>query len=572
MQKLYFSKIGLFLISILFIYNLTNAQTTYLPINEEEQYLIDRLQTKSHYLGTKALTGSLPLSRKDAMHFIKQLPSTSNNNQNNTLTPTDQALINKFLNVNGEWSEDASGMDGMQRSVRPFLKYFYTTTSHFFHYDDADFFIVANPVLDISIGKENDIAPLTYKNLRGASIRGRIKNRVGFYTFLADNQERTMQYVRDWETQYKSIPGQDYYRRLSNNTFDAFMGRAYIDFNGFNDRLNVTFGYDKHFIGYGNRSLVLSNFSAPTTFLRLRTQLSNTLHYENLLLELTHQFAGLGNDERLPRKYAAIHQLTWSPIPSLELAVFESNTFNNDTRFNIMNVVPIIGFQSIISSLSSNQTSRWGLQFKMIPLNKVQLYGQTIIESFQTLSMNKNINKKWAAQLGIKYFDIVGIPNLDMQLEGNYVSAFMYSGQNNNDNYTHYNQPMAHPMGANFAEGIFILKYAISSRFNIQTTSQVSWKGYDGAADVNNGGNIFNKLPAEFQTLNYEWINGNEKKLGMYHQLNFTYELFPNFSIDLGGLYLHTNNQTDIGVITHQTYQAYGGIRWNIGRNNYIFN
>src|SRR5690606_28941974 len=130
----------------------------------------------------------------------------------------------------------------------------------------------------------------------------------------------------------------------------------------------------------------------------------------------THQFAGLGNDERLPRKYAAIHQLTWSPIPSLELAVFESNTFNNDTRFNIMNVVPIIGFQSIISSLSSNQTSRWGLQFKMIPLNKVQLYGQTIIESFQTLSMNKNINKKWAAQLGIKYFDIVGIPNLDMQL------------------------------------------------------------------------------------------------------------------------------------------------------------
>lgn len=552
---------------------LSYAQTTYLPIQDDVQYLVDRIQTKSKYFGTQLTSGSLPLSRKDAIDYLQTVNTPSNSNTAPLLSLTDQEQINKALATNGEWLENASGMDGMQRSIKPFLSYFYTTTAHFFHYHDDHFFIVANPVLDIQIGKENDTKPLTYRNLRGASIRGSIKNKVGFYTFLADNQERPMQYVLNWESTNNSFPHHDYYRRLSNNTLDAFIGRAFIDFSAFNDKMNISFGYDKNFIGYGTRSLVLSNFSAAATFLRVRTKISKQWHYENLFTELTDRFEKLGNDERLPRKYAAIHQLTWSAKPWLELSVFEANTFHTGPKLPISNMVPIIGFQSILSATGADQASRWGLQFKLIPIKNFQVYGQTMIESLHAKNTtNPNLNNKWAAQIGLKYFDIGGIPNLDLLLEGNYVSAFMYSSQTTANNYSHYNQPLAHPMGANFAEGILQLKYAITSRFEINTTSQISIKGMDKDANENYGGNIFNTLTPTISANNYQWINGSSKNRGMYHQLNIAYELFPSFWIDAGGIYLQTNTLTSTGIAQNKPYQLYGGLRWNIGRSNYLFN
>ena len=53
-------------------------------------------------------------------------------------------------------------------------------------------------------------------------------------------------------------------------------------------------------------------------------------------------------------------------------------------------------------------------------------------------------------QLGAKYIDAFGIKNLDLQLEYNRVRPFTYSHRDSVANYTHYNQPLAHPLGANF--------------------------------------------------------------------------------------------------------------------------
>jgi hypothetical protein len=57
-------------------------------------------------------------------------------------------------------------------------------------------------------------------------------------------------------------------------------------------------------------------------------------------------------------------------------------------------------------------------------------------------------------QLGAKYINALGIKNLDLQLEYNRVRPFTYSHRDSVANYTHYNQPMAHPLGANFSETI----------------------------------------------------------------------------------------------------------------------
>ena len=51
-----------------------------------------------------------------------------------------------------------------------------------------------------------------------------------------------------------------------------------------------------------------------------------------------------------------------------------------------------------------------------------------------------------ALQLGAKYVDAFGINNLDLQLEMNRVRPFTHSHNDSISNYTHYNQPLAHPL------------------------------------------------------------------------------------------------------------------------------
>ena len=61
---------------------------------------------------------------------------------------------------------------------------------------------------------------------------------------------------------------------------------------------------------------------------------------------------------------------------------------------------------------------------------------------------------KYGIQLGGKYFDAFGVRNLDLQAELNMVRPYTYSHYDSTSNYTHYNQPLAHPLGADFrAEG-----------------------------------------------------------------------------------------------------------------------
>ena len=51
---------------------------------------------------------------------------------------------------------------------------------------------------------------------------------------------------------------------------------------------------------------------------------------------------------------------------------------------------------------------------------------------------------------GFKYIDAFKIKNLDLQGELNYVRPFTYSHFDSVANYSHYNQPLAHPLGREF--------------------------------------------------------------------------------------------------------------------------
>ena len=56
-------------------------------------------------------------------------------------------------------------------------------------------------------------------------------------------------------------------------------------------------------------------------------------------------------------------------------------------------------------------------------------------------------------------YDVLKLENLTIQSEFNLVRPYTYAHHNPVQNYAHYNQPLAHPLGANFSEKLLIVNY-----------------------------------------------------------------------------------------------------------------
>ena len=121
-----------------------------------------------------------------------------------------------------------------------------------------------NPVFQYTLSKESNSDEKLFLNTRGVSIRGKISNKIGFYSYITDNQERDPSYVRQWVSDRRAVPGNGLYKNFKGTGYDYFDARGYITFN-VGKYIDVVFGYDKNFIGNGHRSLMLSDF-LPTIF------------------------------------------------------------------------------------------------------------------------------------------------------------------------------------------------------------------------------------------------------------------------------------------------------------------
>ena len=159
-------------------------------------------------------------------------------------------------------------------------------------------------------------------------------------------------------------------------------------------------------------------------------------------------------------------------------------------------------------------------------------------------------------QLGYKIFDPFSIKRLALQVEYNYVRPYTYAHHNPQQNYGHYNQPLAHPLGANFSEFLFITNYKWR-RFEIDAKVMFASYGGDFEGDTTSyGSNIY------FSTGNYaqeeglvemgagrpsdfgiEMLQGNLTKID-YKSLNISYIMNPytNLKINLGVTFRNIHN------------------------------
>jgi hypothetical protein len=136
-------------------------------------------------------------------------------------------------------------------------------------------------------------------------------------------------------------------------------------------------------------------------------------------------------------------------------------------------------------------------------------------------------------QSGIKYLNALNIANLDLQLEYNVVRPFTYTHYNRSQNYIHYNQAIAHPLGANFKEIVAVIRYQPIYVLRFEFTAISYNKGLDSSSlSKSFGGNInrdYNNRIKETGNTIGQGINNQV----LFLQLITTYQPWHNLNIDL---------------------------------------
>jgi hypothetical protein len=221
------------------------------------------------------------------------------------------------------------------------------------------------------------------------------------------------------------------------------------------------------------------------------------------------------------------------------------------------------------SDIGSGDNAMVGLNVKANIKKKVQVYGQLVLDEFIIKELVKNRGfwaNKYGYQLGLKYPDAFGIKNLDLQLESNRVRPFTYSHFDSIADYSHYNQPFAHPLGANFQEYISILRYQPLPRWFFQAKLIYYYQGLDSLG-INSGSNVKRSYVTRNRTYGYEVGGGNKAKC-LNGSFLASYELKENLFLD-ANLQRRTY-KVELGGNRNTTVLSLG-FRWNMARRNFDF-
>jgi hypothetical protein len=282
------------------------------------------------------------------------------------------------------------------------------------------------------------------------------------------------------------------------------------------------------------------------------------------------QFKKTGPDTLLDRKYAAMHHLSMDVTKWLNIGLFEGVIFGRKNHFDFQYLNPIIFYRHIEGTVGSPDNAVAGIDFKANISHIAQVYGQLLLDEFVLAQLKKNTGywaNKYAIQLGLKYVDAFNINNLDLQGEINLTRPFTYSHNDTIANYTHYNQPLAHPLGANFREFIGIAKYQPKPKIYLYGRLIYYVQGLDSLGR-NFGGNPLKNYVTRPREYGF-YIGSGYRASCLNATFVASYELRENLFVDASALFRTFKVRESSS--TNNTSMLSVGIRLNIGRREYDY-
>ncbi|MFC4817946.1 gliding motility protein RemB [Flavobacterium sp. GCM10023249] len=368
-----------------------------------------------------------------------------------------------------------------------------------------DYWFTMNPILDLRLGKADPSAEsYTFVNTRAIQIQGGLGSQFNFTASVFESQGVFADYYNRYATSIRPaggnpaiIPGIGIAKGFKDTNFDFPSADANITYAP-SKFFNLQLGYSRNFIGDGYRSLLQGDGASPYPFFKINTTFWK-IKYTNTYMWLKDVRDDVTVERTYATKFMANHYLSWNVSKKWNLGFFESVVWanTNDRGFDLSFVNPVIFFRSVeFTSSSRSGNAVLGLTSKFKWNNSINLYGQFLLDEFSLGDIKageKSWRNKYGYQLGAKYYNAFGVPNLFLQAEYNRVRPYTYAHSNPLTNYGHNNQSMGHNWGSNFNELTGIARYTKGRLFaNLQLSVGVRGLDFDSVSDdLNYGSNIY---------------------------------------------------------------------------------
>lgn len=460
------------------------------------------------------------------------------------------------------------------RPIRENLwSHFYQNSHYIYQKYDNTYYLQINPLMHLQ-AQQSDELNQQFVNARGIQVRAGLGKRLHLVTDLLEIQRGFPGYLQDFVNENSAIPGVVFYKNFSSSiidltgAYDYNIAQAILQVQAA-DFLDISIGHGKNFIGYGRRSLLLGDWTAPYFHLKLNTHIGK-FHYQNIFAELQAESnRDRSGDQLLTKKYMVSHYLSYAFSDHFEMGLIETVVFSRENQFELQYLNPIIFYRSLEQALGSSDNIIMGLNVKWDVFDKIRLYGQYTFDEFvfNELFIERRgwWANKWGIQAGVQWVDPFKIKESVLRAEFNYVRPFTFQHRDSISNYTHAKQSLAHPSGANFYEFLLSYHWELNEKWRIAATANVIRKGYDPDELSNFGGNVNKPTSTRVQNFENEVLQGDATDR-IYADINISRKLWNGLWLDANV----RNNQSTRMIRTdlNRDFWYFGlGIRWNMPYN-----
>lgn len=453
-----------------------------------------------------------------------------------------------------------------------------------------EYYVAINPVVDFEVGSDGHRS--TWVNTRGIEIKGTLGNNFAFYTNIRENQAVFPEYVDNYCQTIGVVPGQGFANKYKKNGRDFTNAAAYLAFRPVK-WFDATLGYGKNFIGDGYRSLMLSDNASSYPYLKATANFWR-IQYTCMYAQMTDRHRVLA-DKSYARKWAVIHYFDIAVTKRFNIGFFDAvvakaqDSLGNRRGLDMQYLNPIIFLRSAeYYAGQSPDNAILGLNASVIVGKHTTIYGQFVLDEMTVkkfVAFKGYAGNKQAYQLGVKSYDCFGVKNLFLQLEGNIVRPYMYSHTPQGtgcgvgeDNWAHYNEPLAHPWGANLWEMVFRSQYNWKRMY---FKYKLNYGQYGDDWDVENGvwanygHNVYNDYSTAIQIEGYDVNDGHflltgRKTTVMMNDFVVSYLINPAYNMNVFAEVAHRHYATE-GLPDDNTFIFSIGLRTSLDRKYYDF-
>ncbi|PCJ80129.1 MAG: hypothetical protein COA57_15070, partial [Flavobacteriales bacterium] len=197
--------------------------------------------------------------------------------------------------------------------------------------DTGGFYLTIDPLFNFEYDYVLPSDTLNYyRNTRGLLVRANIGKKVSLMSSFYENQAFFPSYQDEFVNTYGVVPGKGRTKPFKQRGYDYAMASGFVSFTPFK-QLSFQLGHNKHFIGDGYRSLLLSDNAFNYPFLKITTNLwKNRIQYSNIfasLQSLDRVLESTTPEATFQRKAGTFHYLSINAAKWLQIGLFEGTVW-----------------------------------------------------------------------------------------------------------------------------------------------------------------------------------------------------------------------------------------------------